>query len=279
MPILRTFYWHKRLKHPVKLFINRRLRGRNWTDFRHGNAGDIFARDLLEHTYPGVTTENVEAPPRLLCVGSISHKLLPGDVLSGVGCKTDVLPPEAELPRDSVHIHALRGPISLEIFRKAGFDVSGVKFLADPGVLLGRMVPERDAIPGRVIFIPHYRERREARQMLPEGITMVDIDAKVPDLARRIQEAELVYSSSLHGIIFAHALGRPCVFVRPMTEEPLAKFEDYFLAVGLDLPVPLGSIAEADLAAAPVSPATLKLDLSEVVLPARGFLEERGILA
>ena len=97
-------------------------------------------------------------------------------------------------------------------------------------------------------------------------------------VAKQIQKAECVYSSSLHGIIFAHSLGRPCVFVRPMTKEPMLKYEDYFLSVGLSPPKPLDSIADADFATSPTSPPTLSVDLNQIVFPAEAELIARGII-
>jgi hypothetical protein len=198
-----------------------------------------------------------------------------GDVLCGIGCKT------AEIPRveaQSVHVHALRGPISYDVFKAAGYDVSQVRFLADPGLLIGKMVPARKPIRGRVVFIPHYRDRKLVWNRMPKDIRAVDIDNLPSRLAREIQKAECVYSSSLHGLIFAHALGRPCVFVRPMTEEPLLKYEDYFLSVGLKMPVPLESIANVDLASAPTSPAVLSIDPSQISFPSEMLLSARGII-
>src|SRR5690606_38420197 len=114
----------------------------------------------------------------------------------------------------------VRGPITYDAFKATGHDVSGVRFLKDPGLLIRFLAGPEPAVPqaGRVIFIPHYRERHLYKS-LPKGITLVDIDAEPLELARTIREANLVYASSLHGIIFAHALERPCVWVKPQTEE------------------------------------------------------------
>jgi hypothetical protein len=164
------------------------------------------------------------------------------------------------------------------VFKAAGYDVSQVRFLADPGLLIGKMVPARKPIRGRVVFIPHYRDRKLVWNRMPKDIRAVDIDNLPSRLAREIQKAECVYSSSLHGLIFAHALGRPCVFVRPMTEVPLLKYEDYFLSVGLKMPVPLESIANVDLASAPTSPAVLSIDPSQISFPSEMLLKARGII-
>ena len=275
MSTIRTYFWHNRIKTRWKLYRDRYFSAKPWTDFVYGNSGDIFTRDALTYFYPDTTPVNVNEGPRILCVGSIVHKMLPGDVLCGVGCKSAKLP---AVHTKEVYIHALRGPISYELFKTAGYDVSQVRFLADPGLLIAKMVPDRAPSSGRVIFIPHYRERKLIRKKVPRGIHILDIDNSPLRIARQIQRAECVYSSSLHGIIFAHAIGRPCVFVRPATEEPLLKFEDYYLSVGLMPPKPLDSIADAKLTTAPTSPAILSLDPNQITFPDTNWLKERGII-
>ncbi|MEO1564336.1 MAG: polysaccharide pyruvyl transferase family protein, partial [Pseudomonadota bacterium] len=88
----------------------------------------------------------------------------------------------------------------------------------------------------------------------------------------------LVYSSSLHGIIFAHALGRPAVMVLPATPEPVSKFEDYYLGVGLKMPKPLASINDAKFAVAPNSPATLSVRACDLQFPDLEHLRARRIV-
>jgi pyruvyltransferase len=275
MSTIRTFFWHDRVKSRSKLYWDRHCRGKPWNDFLHGNAGDVFTRDVLSHFYPDARPVNLPEGPRILCVGSIAHKVKPGDVLCGIGCKTAVLP--AVSPQ-SIYIHALRGPISHDIFKAAGYDVSGVRFLADPGLLISEMVPEQGATKGNVIFIPHYRERELISRKVPSGMRIVDIDNPPLFVAGEIQRAECVYSSSLHGIIFAHALKRPCVFVRPATEESSLKFEDYFLSVGINPPTPLDSIADAKPGGGPISPARLSIDVRQIEFPSAAQLTACGVI-
>ncbi|GFE66221.1 polysaccharide pyruvyl transferase family protein [Litoreibacter roseus] len=277
MTDVRTFYWHDRVKGRRKLFWDKYVKKRKsaWKDFAIGNAGDIFARNLVSYFYPGANPVNVKDGPRILCVGSIGHKLQPGDVLSGIGCKTTELPSKHA---PDVMVHGLRGPISFDAYKAAGFDVSRVAWLADPGLLIAKMLKPAKAKPGRVSFIPHYREREEIRKLMPAGMKIIDIDDDPLSVGKSIQKSELIYTSSLHGAVFAHALDRPVVLIKPATEEPLLKYEDYYLAVGLGKPVMLDSIIDADFATAPNSPASLTLDIDTISFPAEATLREKGIL-
>lgn len=53
MSTIRTYFWHDRIKGRWKLYRDRYLLAKPWSDFVYGNSGDIFTRDALAHFYPG----------------------------------------------------------------------------------------------------------------------------------------------------------------------------------------------------------------------------------
>ena len=276
---IRTHYWHARVKSRAKLLAYRVLGRDHGRYFRVGNAGDILTADLLRWHY-GCDVLNCDSGgKRLLLIGSIGHSVQLGDVVCGIGTKEAALPKAHE--NHGVQVLGLRGPISLDAFRNAGYDVSGVRFLFDPGLLIRSLLPaEILAEPARgAIFIPHYRERAryERHRAIPDQIRLESIDASPLQVAKAILGAELVYTSSLHGIIFSHALGRPCVFIKPQTEEPLLKYEDYFAGIGVSMPEPRNDIWAAHAQAKPVSPTQLRCEVTAKVLPTIAELTQRGI--
>jgi len=244
--------------------------------FRVGNSGDIFARDIIHCEY-GVKSLNIKnQDSRLLCVGSIAHRIRRDDIICGIGTKGLPVP---GANKERCTIFGLRGPITYDAFKKAGYDMSKLRFLKDPGLLL-RFICGQDKTrpsPSKVIFIPHYRERAMHKQ-LPRGIEFVDVDLRPHQLAKEIAKASLVYSSSLHGMIFAHALNRPCVLVRPQTDEPLVKYEDYCASVDIPFIKPLASIYDASFLNSPDSPPDLKYAREDFYFPSIELLAERGIL-
>lgn len=271
--MIRGFYWDTLRRPRLRVEFETRLRGR-YHGFGKGNAGDIFNRTLLGYLYPGHRIGNFDNGPRLLLVGSVAEIMKEGDLACGIGCRTGALMQENA---HSAEIRALRGPLSYERLSKLGFNVRNVRFLLDPGLYIRFLLPERPAIPNRVIFIPHYLERESVRPKIPAWIRFVNIDSDPLALGRAIQSAELVYSSSLHGLVFAHALERPCVFVAPSSDELLFKFADYYLSVSDHVPKPLPSIDEATLGDGPLSPLDLSLRKEQFVWPAEGELRQRGI--
>jgi pyruvyltransferase len=273
---IRTYYWSDRIVGKTCHRAMRALGIRPSYFFATGNAGDTFAKNLIQHVYSEEALCTKDQGKRLLCVGSIGHRIKPGDVLCGVGCKDIELSP---VDPGTVTIYGLRGPLSLERFRAAGFNVNDVRFLKDPGLMIRFMLDAKSVAPvrGRVAFIPHYRERYEAARRLPDTMHFIDIDADPLDVGREILTCEIVLSSSLHGIVFAHALGRTAVLVRPGTREPLSKFEDYYLSVDLPFKPPLDSVDEFSGLIHDQSPPTLRYEREDFFFPPLSELKERGI--
>lgn len=222
---LRTFYWDPVVPQKRSLFRRRRH------VLRVGNAGDLFNRDLIDHLY-GQTPVNTENAPRLLLVGSVVHRAQTGDIVCGVGTKGSELPEPSDTAPD---LRAVRGPLTLAALEARGFSTSTVTSLADPGLYVASVYPEIVAktrvVPGRVIFIPHYRDLPHYRTN--KHYEVVSIDCEPADLVREILRSEFVYTSSLHGLIFAHALGRPAMLVAPIEGEPMLKYQDYFASIDL----------------------------------------------
>lgn len=279
--MIRTFYWNRLKRSPLRVLANRMFSRDPGRHLAVGNAGDILTVDILERVY-GLRTLHCRSSelPRVLCIGSIASMIGEGDILCGVGVKYEIRA-RFPFPKETVKIFGLRGPISYDEFNRCGFDVSKVKFLLDPGLMVRFMYgPNEDSGDGDrdVIFIPHWKERFEYRAPLPKGIKVVNIDCRPKNLIARIKASKLVYSSSLHGLVFAHALNRPCVPVMPKYERSLLKFEDYHAGVGLKFKRPLESIGQANFYRDSDTPADLAYQESDFSFPTLGELESFGAL-
>jgi hypothetical protein len=240
-----------------------------------GNVGDIYNRDVIRYLYND-EPENVESGgKRLLLVGSTVHRLQTGDVLAGVGTKGSDIPPASS---KSVRIFGVRGPLTAAALEKAGYSLADLKFMFDPGLLIHRVFPELmeiEAESGRVVFIPHYRERHRFRSN--RRYTVLDVDSAPREFGREIRRAEVIYSSSLHGVIFAHALQRAAVLVRPLTEESELKYRDYFASVKLPWNDPL-ELHDAMARAHPSIPANLEALTNDFEVPDAADLRVAGVI-
>ncbi|MDN3522072.1 polysaccharide pyruvyl transferase family protein [Halomonas ramblicola] len=273
---LKTYYWYHRIVPNWKLKLRHIVFRDSHKYFAIGNAGDIFAKDIIQRRY-GVTPVNANSIDggRLLLIGSVSHRVQHGDILCGIGTQGKA----AELPKkNNVKILGLRGPITYDEFRGKGYDLSRVRFLLDPGLLVRFMYQDDTIQPetGSVAFIPHYKERGHYRK-LPKSIRLIDIDDYPSNVCRQIQEVEHVFSSSLHGVIFAHALGRPATLVTPKTES-LLKYKDYYASVGLDFPVPLREFNGNEMSGLKTSPEHLVYREEDFAFPDLNTLVAQGVV-
>lgn len=266
--VVRTYYWDAAAASPKRWFH----RGRSATRFAVGNAGDLFNIDLVRYLYGDNAESITNAGRRLLLVGSVAHRVLVGDIVCGIGTKG------LDVPfREDVRVRAVRGPLTFAAMADAGYDMSGVLSQLDPGLLVGQVYPElRSVAPrrGNVVFVPHYRDRREVSRN--SRYSIVDVDCSARELAFRIAEAEFVYSSSLHGIVFAHALGIPCMLVAPVNAEPETKYLDYFESLDLPWTKPL-PIDEALRARASDSVPDLAKRIEGIFFPDIGELKIAGV--
>ena len=274
---VRTFFWRDRVISNKQMFLRKAISSQNSCYyFNHGNAGDLFMLNLVEHYY-NVPTINVKnSGNRLLGVGSIAHKILENDLLCGIGVKSPDVPLASQV---NCKILGLRGPLSYEAFKKAGHFLGDLKFLADPGLLIQKFI-NKDQKPqiGKILFIPHYRERFLYKSKTLKGIDVADIDVDPLLLGEKILQAELVLSSSLHGIIFAHSLGRPCTFILPQTREPMIKFIDYFESVDIAEPHPVKIIFDYQPSCPAILPKDIENKINSIVFPNIEFLEKHNII-
>lgn len=272
---LKTFYWNplaEQVENKKSMLLAWSRRSRNFT---FGNAGDAFNLDLLRWKFPSESVINESsAGKRILLIGSVAHRILDGDVVAGIGSKHDTVPNSKEV---RIRLLGVRGPITLQAFKRAGHDVKALRFMGDPGLLIEKIYPNVSSInpvASRVIFIPHYRERFKFNSN--KRYDVVSIDATPRSIAKSICEAEFVYTSSLHGLIWAHALKRPALLVAPRTAESAHKYKDYFHSIGRPFEM-IESLEKALRHKKSVSPIDVKRYIDQITLPTETELRAAGV--
>ncbi len=233
-PTIRTFFWQPELS------VYRTLTDLSRGVFRFGNAGDALQGAIVARLF-GARSINTQARGRrLLGAGSVAHRMLAGDILWGCGFKER--PPEiGSAEAATVKALAVRGPLTRDYLRRYGVDVSGLEMFFDPGLLIGDLFAAEIATlrsqadaPSGVLYLPHYSDAPRFAQMYGgrRGSRVGTMDCDLFELCRLIMEAELVVSSSLHGVIFAEALGVSAILHRPPEQEEPTKYQDYYLGTG-----------------------------------------------
>jgi hypothetical protein len=213
------------------------------------NFGDALTPWLIErlggrtprfvpHDHPG---------PRLMVTGSIAGLAGPGATVWGAGLmwRNEALSPHARWL-------AVRGPLTRAQVLASGGCCPAV--WGDPALLLPRLhVPP--AGPRRGIgFVPHFSDRARLPVGWAEaqGLRLVDLQTGIEPVIDAIATCEWVVSTSLHGLIVAHAYGVPAVWaqLRDLPSGDGVKFADHFAALDAEprAPLPIRFDGLADLA-------------------------------
>ena len=207
-----------------------------WNGAGGRNFGDVLSRYIVR-ALSGRHVVHARRSPRLVAVGSVLRLAEPGDTVWGSGLSRPS--PVAK----ALRILAVRGPLTRQVaIEQTGSPVPEV--YGDPALLLPRLL-DASGIERKhkVGIVPHYvdADHEVARGLRKGGFHMIDALAPPLDVVREIVSCELVYSSSLHGLIVAEAFGVPAVWVE-FGEGVVGrgfKFRDYYLASGRTPPKPL----------------------------------------
>jgi pyruvyltransferase len=238
---------------PVYRWVPNRPNESNFGD----DLGPMVVRALLERRGKR-HLQVIDAPTagrsKLLSVGSIIHNARQNDVIWGSGINGKVLPARVT-GRMGIVVTAVRGPLTREILAAQG--VACPEVYGDPGLLfpvlyaaeIAQAVDKRRSAgpPGGVIYIPNLNDERlisTAHLGLTSGIRIVSPGQAPCDVAAEIAVADLVLTTSLHGVVLAEALGVPVRLIASLFE-PAFKYLDYFMGTGRSSAVFPTSVAQA----------------------------------
>lgn len=214
---------------------------------RHGgqpltNFGDELSPLVLQY----VTGRRVQWAPahkaQIIAVGSIleyvNRRTDHQPWIWGTGLRAEPNPlalPQITATRERVL--AVRGPLSREALG-LGQDLP----IGDPGVLAPQLAKFTGVKKSGTLFIPHFRTwaTEAGRSFLQKadhlGYKIANPSLRPIEMISLIARSDFVFSSSLHGVIVAHALGIPVQLVSIPTSgrnEPEFKYQDYFSSIGV----------------------------------------------
>jgi len=186
-----------------------------------GNFGDILTPYIFNHFGIGHRwSETFDA----ISTGSIIRFAIDGTHVLGSGAldSSDQINPAATF-------HWVRGPLTGEKVRKAGGDCPDV--YGDPAMLLPQVFPRTVEPDQELGVFAHYYDLGYCGARYPFVINPL---TDPHDVLRALWRCKRVVSSSLHGIIAAHAYGIPAAWVRfgQLAGDDI-KFHDHALSVGL----------------------------------------------
>lgn len=198
------------------------------------NFGDLIGKYILEKITgcKVMYAEPTADYKHYVFGGSVLNHAGPNAVVwgSGLGTITDGVNPYTR-------IRAVRGPISRARALSIGRNCPAV--YGDPGMLMPRFYKPSIKKSHAVGVVPHYVDQYRAYDRYKD-VHIIDVCASVEAVIDEICSCEQIVSSSLHGIIIAHAYGIPAAWVK--ISDSMAgdgtKFRDYFASVGLDIAHP-----------------------------------------
>ena len=206
---------------------------RYWNTIR--NCGDAITAHILRRVFDLEPMVVPPGQPHLLATGSIFFMAQPTSCLWGSGV-LNLATAGAGLA--ATQIRAVRGHDTVALLRHAGVALGEVP-LGDPGMLIGRFVdPAAQPPRWRVAVVPHHSALRDPRfraMAARDDVCLVDMldDSLLP--VEQIARSEVVVSQSLHGLVFAEALGKPNVWIS-VDDGPNWKFKFLDWGTTLDNP-------------------------------------------
>lgn len=196
------------------------------------NFGDYLSLKLVERMVNGpvlVYPKDFSLKERkLLAIGSILTFARNGDVIWGAGANGKWLDLKY-YKFSTLDVRAVRGPLTRD-FLMHNFSIPCPEIYGDPALLVPYLFPEfkRKENPAYdYIIIPHYSEQ----QLFPKDRYVQVVYPTEPwdTVIEKILDSKFVIASSLHGIVVAEAFGIPARLLRVTANEPLFKYEDYYL--------------------------------------------------
>lgn len=194
------------------------------------NFGDHLSLKVVERIVGGKVEvcKATDKRKKLLAIGSVLILARTDDVIWGSGMNGKRM--DLSLYKfKRLDIRAVRGPLTRN-FIMSNFNIHCPEVYGDPALLIPYLFPEfkKKSNPCYdYIIIPHYTEIHR----FPKSIYKNVVYPTEPwrDVIRQILNSKFVISSSLHGLIVAEAYGIPAKYLRISEEEPLYKYQDYYL--------------------------------------------------
>lgn len=141
-----------------------------------------------------------------------------------------------DYPIKNAKFLAVRGPQTRKHLLKQGYEVPEV--YGDPALLLPKFYNPKIKKEYAIGIIPHYSDFNKVKEFYKNEDSMLLIDLMTNNIEKTTDDflkCKKIVSSSLHGLIVAHAYGIPAVwqkFSGDIFGDDI-KYQDYFESVGI----------------------------------------------
>ena len=202
------------------------------------NAGDSFSLVLARRYFSDniiPCSREALTVPNLIFVGSFLRSTDAYSHICGAGCISSD-PSVFKLPAAPKAVHCVRGPLTAELLESLGVRCPSI--YADPGILAPELYPKKTSPTHKIGIIPHHLDAHLpwVDSCRDKGMLIIDALSPLDEYFEKLHRCEIVLSSSLHGIIFAHAYGIPALWIE-LSDNVIGngfKFYDYYLSLGIN---------------------------------------------
>lgn len=192
------------------------------------NFGDVLNKNFLDYfgvKYNHSTNHN---DSNVFMIGSVARLAKRDDsIILGAGAIRAV-----ETYNPNCNWQFTRGPITRNLLIKSGGHCP--ELYGDVALLLPELVEESKK-EYDIGIVPHYATYSKVFKQYKNHGKIINLNNKNPlEVAKEITKCRKILSTSLHGIIAAHAYGIPAAhFELGNIHGDGTKFEDYYQSVGL----------------------------------------------
>lgn len=197
-----------------------------WWGTKPLNFGDVLTEHLFKHF--NIPFEKVKEKENAdtLCIGSVVRLANPGSMVLGSGCIHDNESLDA-----TVEYRFVRGPKTRDQVIKCGGECPEI--YGDAALLLPEFVPAWHTKTHKIGIVPHYQDYEQVMRLYGKTDKVINVVGDPRRVAEEISSCEKIISTSLHGIIAAHAYDIPAAtFSRSKLWGSGIKFKDYAESVG-----------------------------------------------
>jgi pyruvyltransferase len=207
-----------------------------WWLKKDKNFGDLLTPYILDYfniKYKHTDVQNAN----LICVGSVARHAKDGTIVLGSGMinsRKEKLNPNADW-------RFVRGPYT----RQRVIDCGGScpEIYGDAAMLLPLLCPAEEK-KYNIGIVPHFVDYNYVKEHYPNYKIINVINDNPLEVAKEISQCNKIISSSLHGIIAAHAYNIPASWVKfsDKIKGDDIKFKDHYAA--LNLPLVLSTVED-----------------------------------
>lgn len=210
---------------------------------KYYNVGDYLSKVVFEMLmrHYGINSYWTGKTKNIAHIGSIIQFIGQDSIVYGSGFLFRWAVPQFARKKLNLDIRAVRGPLTREILLELGYSVPNV--YGDPAILLPLFYKPNIKKDKKFIVIPHESHYKNYINKTYPIVSTLTNDWE--SFIKSILSADLVISSSLHGIIIAEAYGVPAIFLDETENYDQLKYDDYYLSTNRKNYVKAKTVEEA----------------------------------